>query len=164
MVRRPVAVIAALVLMVEAVGIVLLHLFLGMVVDEQQMSLAGIEPRSMELGTVIGGIFFGTVLLLAAAVLLVMAIRDRPPGRMPRILLIAIAVVHGLLGAFSVGMVGWAAFGFMMVVLGMFVWSLLAFGRTEHQRIPDREADDGAGSTGSTGSTGPAAGPDPLGA
>ena len=42
-------------------------------------------------------------------------------------MLISAAVVHGLLGAATVGLVGWLAFLFMMVVLGLIVWSLVAY-------------------------------------
>ncbi|OEV03722.1 hypothetical protein AN216_10395 [Streptomyces oceani] len=118
---------------------VLIHLFLSMVVDDQQMSLAGLEPRSMTVGTVVGGAVFGGYLLLCAGVLLHMAIRDRPPRHFLRIVLISAAVVHGLLGAFSVGLVGWTAFLFMMLVLALLVWSLVAYGErggTEGRSAP----------------------------
>lgn len=126
--RRTVAGAAALILVIEAVGIVLLHIFLGMVVDEQQMSMAGLEPRSMSMSAVIAGALFGGYLLLCAAVLAWAAVRDRGPAGLLRILLISAAVVHGLLGAASVGLVGWVAFLFMMTVLGLIVWSLVSYG------------------------------------
>jgi NhaP-type Na+/H+ or K+/H+ antiporter len=125
--RRPVAAAAALVLVVEAVGMVLLNIFLGMVVDDQQMSMAGLEPRAMSLSAVVGGALFGGYLLLCAGVLLRTAIRDVAPAGLLRIVLISAAVVHGLLGAASVGLVGWLAFLFMMVVLGLIVWSLVSY-------------------------------------
>lgn len=125
--RRSVAAAAALILVVEAVGIVLLNIFLGMVVDEQQMSMAGLEPRSMSLSAVVAGALFGAYLLLCALVLTRTAIRDKAPVGLLRIVLISAAVVHGLLGAVSVGLVGWVAFLFMMVVLGLIVWSLLSY-------------------------------------
>lgn len=124
---RPVAGIAAVVLMAEAVGIVLLQVFLGMVVDDQQMSLAGLAPRAMTIGSVAGGVLFGGYLLFCALILLRMAVRDRAPGNFFRVLLISAAVVHGLLGAFTVGIVGWTAFVFMMLVLALIVWSLVSF-------------------------------------
>ncbi|WP_237317791.1 hypothetical protein [Streptomyces sp. JJ36] len=128
MARRPVAGVAAVVLVAEAIGIVLAQIFLGMVVDDQQMSLAGLEPRAMTVGAVAGGVLFGGYLLLCAAVLLRMALRDRPPRPFFRILLISAAVVHGVLGAFTVGLVGWSAFVLLMTVLGLIVWSLVAYG------------------------------------
>lgn len=125
--RRSVAAAAALVLVVEAVGIVLLNIFLGMVVDDQQMSMGGLEPRSMSTSAVVAGAVFGAYLLLCALVLARTAIRDRAPLGLLRIVLISAAVVHGLLGAASVGLVGWLAFLFMMVVLGLIVWSLVSY-------------------------------------
>lgn len=146
--RRSVAAAAALVLVVEAVGIVLLNIFLGMVVDDQQMSMAGLEPRSMSLSAVVAGALFGAYLLLCAVVLVYTAIRDRAPLGLPRIVLISAAVVHGLLGAASVGLVGWVAFLFMMVVLGLIVWSLVSYTVEEAPAKAD---------------SGPAAGPPPAG-
>src|ERR1700755_2782029 len=43
-VRRPVAWVTALVLFAEAIGVALLNWFLGVVVDRQDMSLAGLDP------------------------------------------------------------------------------------------------------------------------
>lgn len=140
--RRPVAAAAALILAVEAVGIVLLNIFLGMVVDEQQMSMAGLEPRSMSLSAVVAGVLFGGYLLLCAAVLLRTAVRDRAPAGLLRIVLISAAVVHGLLGAASVGLVGWVAFLFMMLVLGLIVWSLVCYSVDE---LPAKETSPARG-------------------
>jgi hypothetical protein len=141
--RRSVAAAAALILVIEAVGIVLLNIFLGMVVDEQQMSMAGLEPRSMSLSAVVAGALFGAYLLLCALVLARTAIRDRAPVGLLRIVLISAAVVHGLLGAASVGLVGWVAFLFMMVVLGLIVWSLLSYS------VEEGAAEGGSGTGGS---------------
>lgn len=126
--RRPVAAVAAVVLVIEAFGIVAAQLFLSMVVNDQNMSLAGLDPHLMSLGSVIGGIFFGLYLLLCAFALLRTAIRDRGPGTFLRIVLITAAVVHGLLGAATVGLVGWSAFAALMVVLALIVFSLVAYG------------------------------------
>ncbi len=151
MTRRPVAAIGAVVLIGEAVVIVLLQLFMGMVVDKQQMSLAGLEPHMMSLGSVIGGILFGCYLLLCAGILVVTAVRDREPGRFPRLLLISAAVLHALLGALTVGLVGWSAFGFMMLVLALLVWTLVSYARLpKHSRntagsAPPATADPTAG-------------------
>lgn len=127
MARRPVAAVAAVTLMLEAVGIALLNWILGLVVDRQQMSLGGLDTDAMSVGTWIGGGLFGAYLLLCGAVLLRMALRDRAPGRFGRILLVTCAVTHGVVGAFSIGPVGWLAFVFLMVVLGLLVLSLLAY-------------------------------------
>ncbi|OEU86257.1 hypothetical protein DB35_15245 [Streptomyces abyssalis] len=120
-----------MILVVEAVGIVLLNIFLSMVVDAQQMSMAHLEPRSMSLSAVVAGGLFGGYLLLCAVVLARTAIRDKAPVGLLRIILISAAVVHGMLGAASVGLVGWVAFLFMMLVLGLIVWSLLSYSPEE---------------------------------
>ncbi|MFF2509492.1 hypothetical protein ACFVTY_39985 [Streptomyces sp. NPDC058067] len=131
MARRPVAWVAAIVLFAEAIGIALLNWFLGLVVDRQDMSLAGLDPRAMSVSTWIGGGVFGLYLALCGIVLVRVAARDRAPAGFGRILLISAAVVHGLLGAFSIGLVGWLAFVFMMVVLGLIVLTLVAYDRKE---------------------------------
>ncbi|MBO3682938.1 hypothetical protein J5X86_50050 [Streptomyces sp. NEAU-YJ-81] len=127
MARRPVAAVAAVTLMFEAVGIALLNWILGLVVDRQQMSLGGLDTDAMSIGTWVGGGLFGLYLLVCGVVLLRTAVRDRAPGRLARILLVTCAVVHGLVGAFAVGLVGWPAFAFLMVVLGLIVLSLLGY-------------------------------------
>jgi len=123
-----VAAVAAVVLVIEAFGIVAVQLFLSMVVDDQNMSLAGLDPQVMSMGSVIGGICFGLYLLLCAFALLRTAIRDRRPGTFLRVVLIVAAVVHGVLGAATVGLVGWTAFALMMAVLALIVFSLVAYG------------------------------------
>jgi Ca2+/Na+ antiporter len=125
--RRPVAAVAAVVLVVEAFGVVLAQSFLGLVVDDQNMSLAGLEPEAMSLGTVLGGVLLGLYLLLCAFALLRTAIRDRGPGTFLRVVLIVAAVLHGLLGAVTMGLVGPGAFVFMMVVLALIVYALVAY-------------------------------------
>ncbi|MFJ3087570.1 hypothetical protein [Streptomyces sp. NPDC086838] len=127
-VRRLVAFIAALVLAVEAVGIVIINVVMGTVVKNQDMSLAGTDPDVMSKGTwVLGGVS-GLFLLLCAVLLVVAGARDRAPGRVARIVLICCAVVHGVLGALTVGLVGWTAFAWMVVVLGLIVLALVAYG------------------------------------
>ncbi|MGW7575979.1 hypothetical protein [Streptomyces sp. NPDC054765] len=128
MARRPVALAAAVVLVLEAFGIVLLNWILSIVVDRQQMSLAGLQPRAMSTGSWVAGGVFGLSLLFCAGVLLRSALCDRAPAGFPRIALIGCAVVHGVLGAFAVGLVGWVAFLAMTVVLGLLVLTLVAYG------------------------------------
>lgn len=125
--RRPVALVAAVVLVLEAAGIVLLNWILSIVVDKQQMSMAGLQPGAMSTGTWVAGGLFGLYLLFCALVMLRTGLRDRAPRGFARIVLISCAVVHGLLGAFAVGLVGWVAFLAMMVVLGLIVLTLLAY-------------------------------------
>ncbi|MFI1398517.1 hypothetical protein [Streptomyces sp. NPDC020681] len=127
--RRPVAVVAAIVLLVEAVGIVAINGILATLVDAQDMSLGGMEPDAMVTGTWVMGAVFGLYLATCGVLLLLAGLRDRAPGRVARILLISCAVVHGVLGAVTVGLVGWHAFAFMMVVLGLIVLSLLGYGK-----------------------------------
>jgi hypothetical protein len=129
--RRPVAWVAAIVLFAEAVGIVLLNWFLGLVVDDQDMSLAGLDPRAMSVGAWIAGGLFGLYLVVCGIVLVRTAIVDRAPATFGRILLISAAVVHGLLGAFSISLVGWFSFVFMMIVLALLVLTLVAYDRHE---------------------------------
>ncbi|MFE5026082.1 hypothetical protein ACFRAO_22855 [Streptomyces sp. NPDC056656] len=152
MARRPVAWVAAIVLFAEAIGIALLNWFLGLVVDRQDMSLAGLDPRAMSVSAWIAGALFGLYLALCAVVLVRIAVRDRAPAGFGRILLISAAVVHGLLGAFSIGLVGWLAFVFMMVVLGLIVLTLVAYDRKE------QEQEEGTGAGAGDASAGPADG------
>ncbi|MFE3514745.1 hypothetical protein [Streptomyces sp. NPDC059166] len=131
MLRRPVAFVTAIVLFVEAVGIVLVNGVLATVAGNQSMSLAGMDPDAMVTGTWVMGGVSGALLLLCGLIPLLAGIRDRAPGRFGRIALIACAVVHGVLGALAVGLIGWAAFAFLMVVLALIVLTLMAFDRRE---------------------------------
>lgn len=150
MARRPVALVGAIVLLVEAVGIALLNWFLGLVVNKQDMSLAGLDPHAMSVSTWIAGGVFGLYLALCGVVMARSGISDRAPGRFGRLLLISAAVVHALLGAFSVGLVGWPAFVFMMVVLGLIVLTLVAY-----DRKPGGVADEPRTGNGSAGGAAP---------
>ncbi|MDX3764965.1 MULTISPECIES: hypothetical protein [unclassified Streptomyces] len=127
-VRRPVAFVAAIVLFGEAAGMVLVNGIMATVVDNQEMSLAGLDPAAMSAGAWAMGGVAGLYLVLCGLVLLLTGIRDRAPGRVGRAALISCAVVHGVLGALTVGLIGWAAFVFMMVVLGLIVLTLVAYG------------------------------------
>lgn len=151
MARRPVAWVAAIVLFVEAIGIALLNWFLGVVVDRQDMSLAGLDSNMMSVSSKVGGLVFGLYFALCGVAALLVAVRDRAPGLFGRILLISAAVVHGLLGAFTVGLVGWGAFVFMMVALGLIVFTLLAFDRGAGPA--DAAPGDGAGGKDGNGGT-----------
>ncbi|MGW6458287.1 hypothetical protein ACWF94_20645 [Streptomyces sp. NPDC055078] len=129
MVRRAVAVVAAVVLLTEAVGIVVINGILATFVDGQSMSLDGLDPDAMVIGTWVTGGVLGLALGACAVVSLVAGVRDRAPGRLARALLIGAAVLHGLLGAVTLGLVGWYAFGFLMVVLGLIVLVLISYGK-----------------------------------
>ncbi len=126
-IRRPVAWIVAVVLFAEAFGLAALNWFLGVVVDRQDMSLAGLDPHMMSVSSKVGGIVFGLYFALCGLVALLVALRDRPPAGFGRVLLISAAVVHGLLGAFTWGLVGPPAFLFMVLVLALIVLLLMTY-------------------------------------
>ncbi|GAA4299502.1 hypothetical protein GCM10023086_14590 [Streptomyces venetus] len=153
-VRRPVAWIVAVVLFGEAFGVAALNWFLGVVVDRQDMSLAGLDPHMMSMSSKLGGIAFGLYFALCGLVALLVALRDRPPAGFGRVLLISAAVVHGLLGAVTWGLVGWSAFLFMVLVLGLIVLLLMTY---DHPAEPaDAAPEDGTGADGSPATAPPA--------
>ncbi|MGW0910555.1 hypothetical protein ACWD1Z_02230 [Streptomyces sp. NPDC002784] len=141
MVRRPVAWVVAVVLFAEAFGIAAVQWFLGVVVDRQDMSLAGLDPDVMSVSSKIGGLVFGLYFALCGVVALLVALRDRPAAGLGRVLLISAAVVHGLLGAFAWGLLGWAEFLFMVVVLGLIVLLLMTYDSLAEpaDAVPDGE-------------------------
>ncbi|MEU2232414.1 MULTISPECIES: hypothetical protein [Streptomyces] len=128
MARRPIALVTAAVLFLEAPGIVAINAVMAGFVEAQSMSLDGMDPDAMVAGTWGLGIGSGVALVLCALVALVAGVRDRRPGRFGRGLLIGCAVVHGLLGAVAVGLLGWPAFAFLVTVLGLVVLTLVAYG------------------------------------
>ncbi|MFJ3581440.1 hypothetical protein ACIPPS_04255 [Streptomyces sp. NPDC090127] len=117
------------VLFLEAPAIVALNAVMARLLEIQSMSLDGLDPDHMVTGTWVIGIVSGVLLALCGTVALIAGIRDRRPGRAGRALLIGCAVVHGLLGAVTVGLIGWGAFAFMTVVLGLIVLTLVAYGK-----------------------------------
>lgn len=145
--RRPVAGVVAVVLLAEAVLIAALNWFLGVVVDRQDMSLAGLDPDVMSMSSKIGGVVFGLYFALCALVAALVAVRDRAPAGLGRVLLISAAVVHGLLGAFAWGLVGWTAFLFMVVVLALIVLLLMTYDRAggPEDAAPGGTPGEGAG-------------------
>lgn len=143
--RRPVAWIVAVVLFVEALGIAALNWLLGIVVDRQDMSLAGLDPDVMSTSSKAGGIVFGLYFAVCGVVALLVAVRDRAPAGLGRVLLISVAVVHGLLGAFAWALLGVPQFLFMVTVLALVVLLLMTY-----------DARQGAGDAG------PPAAPEPV--
>lgn len=125
--RRPIAVAAGIVLVLEAVGLVLLHMVLARVMGGQRMSLDGLDPDLMVTAIWVMGGVFGAYVALCGVLLVLLGVRDREPGRAVRIVLISCAITHGVLGAVTVGLVGWGAFAYMMVVLGLVVASLVLY-------------------------------------
>ncbi len=158
--RRPVAWVVAVVLFMEAVGVAALNWFLAIVVDRQDMSLAGLDPDMMSVSSKIGGVVFGLYFALCGLVALLVAVRDRAPAGLGRVLLISAAVVHGLLGAFTWGLVGPGAFLFMIVVLGLIVLLLMTYDTREEPAAPgprpESGGDGGKGGDGSPVSSPPA--------
>ncbi|MBK3633733.1 MULTISPECIES: hypothetical protein [Streptomyces] len=159
MVRRPVAWIVAVVLFAEALGIAALNWFMGVVVDRQNMSLAGMDPDVMSTSSKIGGILFGLYFALCALVALLVALRDRAPAGLGRVLLISAAVVHGLLGAFAWGLLRWPQFLFMVVVLALIVLLLMTY---DAQERPARRPQDAKGDGGGDPASPPPAPPAPV--
>ncbi|WP_345634302.1 hypothetical protein [Streptomyces thinghirensis] len=154
-VRRPVAWIVAVVLFAEAVGVAALNWFLGIVVDRQDMSLAGLDPDMMSVSSKIGGVVFGLYFALCGLVALLVALRDRAPAGLGRVLLISAAVVHGVLGAFTWGLVGWHAFLFMILTLALIVLLLMTYDAREEPAAGQRP-EEGKGGDGSPVSPPPA--------
>ncbi|MFJ8188600.1 hypothetical protein ACIQ8D_02195 [Streptomyces sp. NPDC096094] len=154
-VRRPVAWIVAVVLFVEAVGVAALNWFLGTVVDRQDMSLAGLDPDMMSVSSKVGGVVFGLYFALCGLVALLVALRDRAPAGLGRVLLISAAVVHGVLGAFTWGLVGWHAFLFMILTLALIVLLLMTYD-ARGEPAAGRRPEDGKGDDGSPVSPPPA--------
>ncbi|WP_053728278.1 hypothetical protein [Streptomyces sp. WM6378] len=145
MLRRPIAIVAALILFAEACAVVFVNWVLGKVADNQHMSMAGLDPDAISTGAWVAGALFGVFLAACGVVLLLIGVRDRAPGRFARIALIVCAVVHGVLGALTVGLVGWPAFAYLMVVLALLVHVLLAYVKERPEPEPkDGGAPDGA--------------------
>ncbi|WP_258309829.1 hypothetical protein [Streptomyces sp. CG 926] len=127
MLRRLVAGLAAIVLVVEAALLVLVHIVLGRTTANQSMSIAGSDPALMSKATYAMGAGMGAFLVLCAVIAAVTAIRDRAPGRFGRVVLISGAVTHGVLGILSVALVGWAAFAATMLILCLLVLTLTSY-------------------------------------
>ncbi|GAA4017590.1 hypothetical protein GCM10022384_70140 [Streptomyces marokkonensis] len=117
--------VVAVVLFAEAVGVAALNWFLGIVVDRQNMSLAGLDPDMMSVSSKAGGVVFGLYFALCGLVALLVAVRGRPPAGLGRVLLVSAAVVHALLGAVAWGLVGPQAFLFMVLVLALIILLLM---------------------------------------
>jgi len=115
------------VLVLEALTIAFVNWILGLAVQHQEMSLAGLDPDAMATGSWVGGGLFALFLVICAVLVARIAVRDEMTGRLARIVLIVCAVVHGVVGALVVGLVGWSAFVVMMLILAMLVGTLLMY-------------------------------------
>ncbi|MER6410671.1 hypothetical protein ABT273_05960 [Streptomyces humidus] len=160
MVRRPAAWAVAIVLFAEAIGIAALNWFMGVVVDRQDMSLAGLDPDVMSTSSKAGGIVFGLYFAMCGVVALLVALRDRAPAGFGRVLLISAAVVHGLLGAFAWGLLGVPQFVFMVVVLALIVLLLMTY--DARQRPVARTPEGGKGGDGGSPAPLPPTPPEPV--
>ncbi|MYS23096.1 hypothetical protein GA0115240_14742 [Streptomyces sp. DvalAA-14] len=137
--RRGTAIGTAVALVLEALTIGLVNWVLGLAVKHQQMSLAGLDSDAMAVGSWAGGALFALFLLGCALLVARIAWRDRMAGRFGRIVLIVCAVVHGVVGAVVVGLVGWWAFAALMLVLAGLVATLLLYA-PEDQPQPAEQA------------------------
>lgn len=125
--RRAIAVTTAVVLVLEALVLGFVNWILGLAVRHQEMSLGGLGTDTMAAGSWAAGGLFAVFLLVCGALVARMAARSRLPGRLGRVVLIACAVVQGVVGTVVVGLVGWYAFAVLMVVLGLLVGTLVLY-------------------------------------
>jgi MFS family permease len=141
----------AVVLVLEALVIAFVNWILGLAVRHQNMSLGGLGTDTMAAGSWVAGGVFALFLLGCAFLVARIARQDRMAGRFGRIVLIVCAVVHGVVGAAVVGLVGWYAFVVMMLILALLVGTLLLY-------APEDEpaADDGSAGTAGSAVEGPA--------
>ncbi|SHK66862.1 hypothetical protein [Actinacidiphila paucisporea] len=131
--RRGIAVGTAVVLVLEALTIGFVNWIMGLAVRHQKMSLGGLDPDAMAAGSWVGGGLFALFLITCAVLVARIALRDRMSGRVGRIVLIVCAVVHGVVGAIVVGLVGWYAFVVLMLVLALLVGTLLLYAPEDRQ-------------------------------
>jgi hypothetical protein len=122
-----VAWVVAVVLLAEALGVAMLNWLMGNLVDAQNMSLAGLDPDAMSMSSKIGGVVFGLYFALCALVAVLVAVRDRQPAGLGRVLLVSAAVVHGLLAAVAWALIGRPQFLFMVVMLALIVLLLVTY-------------------------------------
>lgn len=134
--RRGIAVGTAVVLVLEALAIAFVNWILGLAVRHQEMSLAGLDPDAMAAGSWAAGGIFALFLIACAILVARIALHDRMSGRVGRIVLIVCAVVHGVLGALVVGLVGWYAFVVLMLVLALLVGTLLLYAPEDRGDAP----------------------------
>lgn len=129
--RRGIAIGTAVVLVLEALAIALVNWILGLAVQHQKMSMGGLSHDAMATGSWVAGGVFGVFLVLCAVLVARIAWLERITGAFSRIVLVVCAVVHGVVGALVVGLVGWPAFFLMMVILGLLVATLLMYAPEE---------------------------------
>ncbi|WP_436737071.1 hypothetical protein [Streptomyces sp. BBFR102] len=131
------AIAAGVALIAEAFGVFMLLMTVGIVVENQSMSLDGLDPALVSDGALGFGVFSAVLLAGCGLVLLLAGGRDRAPARFGRVLLVIVSVVHGVLGALTVGLVGWTAFAVLMAVLALIVFTLVAYGAGGRSEGPE---------------------------
>lgn len=119
--RRWTAVAVVVLLIVEALVSGLLGYVLDTAVTRQNMSFGGLAPSAMATGAWVGLGLLAVFLLLAAAVVARMGLRDRSMGQATRILLIVCAVLHGVLAAALLALSGVPAFVVAALTLTLLV-------------------------------------------
>ncbi|WP_433892022.1 hypothetical protein [Streptomyces sp. CA-111067] len=130
----------AVVLVLEALVIAFVNWILGLAVRHQNMSLGGLGTDTMAAGSWVAGGVFALFLLGCAFLVARIARQDRMAGRFGRIVLIVCAVVHGVVGAAVVGLVGWYAFVVMMLILALLVGTLLLYAPEDEPAADDGTA------------------------
>jgi hypothetical protein len=134
--RRWTALLAVVFLLVDALASAFVGLVLGTAVHRQHMSFGGADPNLMSLGAYVGLGLQGGFLLLVAAVLVAVAVRNRAPGRFGRIVLLAGAILVGVLAAVSLALSGPLSFAVLTVTLTLLVLQLLGTGMEPRTAVP----------------------------
>jgi hypothetical protein len=147
-VRWTVGLLLAVAMFAEAAGVAWLNWYLAMVVEGQQMSLAGLDPDMVARSSRIGAVLFALFFVGCGVLVLVSTIRGRAPGRSGTGLLVTVAVVHGILGAAAFALVGVKAFAVLAAVLVLVLLFLSSPGRKG--RAGGGTADTAGGSPGPT--------------
>jgi hypothetical protein len=119
--RRWTAVVATVLLVLEAGASLLVALVLGKAANVQHMRLGGLSTAAIADGAYIGLSVQTAFLLLVAALLVRVVIRAAAPGRPTRVVLVAAAVFHGILAALMLALSGVLTFLVAAVTLTLLV-------------------------------------------
>jgi len=123
--RKGVLAVAAVLLIVQGLVLGLVGVILGAAVNQQNMSLAGLNPHAMALGAWIGEGLLGLVFVVTGVLVARAAARGAEAGTPTRILLLITAVVTGVLAAAMLALSGWPLFVLLIVLLAVFVMAIL---------------------------------------
>ncbi|MGD9483505.1 hypothetical protein WDH52_09605 [Streptomyces sp. TRM70308] len=126
--RRVVAATTAVVLVLEGLGVAAVHWVLSLFLAGQSMSLDGLDPGLLVAVARGAGLALGACFVLCGALALRVAWRDRVPGRPTRLALAGCAVLHGIVGALAVALLGWPVFALLMAALALVVLTLVTYG------------------------------------